>query len=115
MNVGSRQLERKLVTVIHYSKSKSLFHYSSPKKHIILLFQEQNFPYSYSIIPLQPPTVQPAEFEVHFAHFIFPVRLLRCAPEFLVNFYLLVKNFVLGLSLGRFGFEHFKLKRHNEK
>ena len=35
------------------------FHYSiiPPKKaHIIPLFQEQNFRYSYSIIPLQPPT-----------------------------------------------------------
>ena len=35
------------------------FHYSiiPPKKaHIIPLIQEQNFPYSYSIIPLQPAT-----------------------------------------------------------
>ena len=29
---------------------------------------------------------QLAEFEVQFAHFIFPVRLLRYAPEFLVKF-----------------------------
>ena len=32
--------------------------------------------------------MQPAEFEVQFAHFIFPVRLLRYAPEFLVKFHL---------------------------
>ena len=36
----------------------SLFHYSSQKAHIIPLFQEENFRYSYSIIPLQPPNFQ---------------------------------------------------------
>ena len=32
--------------------------------------------------------VQPAEFEIQFAHLFIPVRLLWYAPEFLVKFYL---------------------------
>ena len=35
-NVASRQFKWKFVTVIHYSKSKSLFHYSSQKAHAII-------------------------------------------------------------------------------
>ena len=36
----------------------SLLHYSSQKSTIIPLIQEQNFCYSYSIIPLQPPKLK---------------------------------------------------------